>query len=180
MKNHLKPRDFTLLWNLTNKNPPFLCVTIPHPHPPPTISIASGVYTAFPQITQKILIKGTWHWLEAITIILGSLKIFTFTETTTLFRTIIFSQSPKFQFSSPILYGLCVSINAHHFFMWKKFICVDCYTGRLTFSNILLHKRAIRWILVVSQAEMRKGECVSEVAAYEGHLIVINYWREIL
>ena len=27
---------------------------------------------------------------------------------------------------------------------------------------------------------MRKDECVSEVAAYEGNLIVINYWREIL
>ena len=59
-------------------------------------------------------------------------------------------------------------------------MCVDCYTGRLTFSNIILYKRAIRWILIASQAEMRKDECVSEVAAYEGNLIVINYWREIL
>ena len=49
---------------------------------------------------------------------------------------------------------------------------VDCYIGRLTFSNITLHKRAI---LVASQAEMRKDECMSEVAAYEWNLIVINY-----
>ena len=85
--------------------------------------------------------------------------IFTFRETTTHFRAIIFSQSSRFQFSSPILDGLCVSFNVHHFFMRKQFICIDCYTGRLTFSNIILHKKAIRWILVASQAEMRKDEC---------------------
>ena len=72
------------------------------------------------------------------------LKIFTFKETITHFRTIIFSQSPRFQFSSPILDGLSVFFNAHHFFMRKQFMCVDCYTGRLTFSNIILHKTAIR------------------------------------
>ena len=55
----------------------------------------------------------------------------------THFRTIIFSQSPRFQFPSPILDGLCVSFNAHHFFMEKQFMCVDCYKGRLTFSNII-------------------------------------------
>ena len=67
------------------------------------------------------------------------------------------------QFSSPI-------------FMW-----VYCYIGRFTSSNIILHKRAVRWILVASQAEMRKGECVPEVVAYESNLIVMmNYWREIL
>ena len=65
------------------------------------------------------------------------LKIFTFKETITHFRTIIFSQSPRFQFSSPILDGLSVFFNAHHFFMRKQFMCVDCYTGRLTFSNII-------------------------------------------
>ena len=54
-------------------------------------------------------------------------------------------------------------------------MCVDCYTGRLTFSNIILHKRAIRRISVDSQAEMRKDECVPEVVAYEWNLIVINY-----
>ena len=72
------------------------------------------------------------------------LKIFAFRETITLFRTIIFSQSSRLQFSSPILDGLCVSFNVHHFFMRKQFICIDCYTGRLTFSNIILHKKAIR------------------------------------
>ena len=83
------------------------------------------------------------------------LKIFFFRETITHFRTIIFSQSPRFQFSSPILDGLCVSFNAHQFFMQKQFMCVDYYTGGLTFSNFILHKKAIRWILVDSQAEMR-------------------------
>ena len=99
-------------------------------------SVASGVYTTFLQITQKILITDTCHWLEPITVILGFLKIFTFSETITHFRTILFFQSPKFQFSSPILDRLCVSFNAHHFFMRKQFMCVDCYTGRLTFSSI--------------------------------------------
>ena len=77
---------------------------------------------------------------------------------------------------------MCFSFNVHHFFMRKQFMCADCYTGRLTFSNIILHKRAIRWILVASQAAMRKYECVSEVVQYEPYewnLIVINYWREI-
>ena len=137
-------------------------------------------YTALPQTTQKILITNTCYWLEQITVILGLLKIFNFIEKITHFRTITFSQSQRFQFSSPILDGLCVSFNAHHFFMRKQFMCVDCYTGRLTFSNIILHKRAIRWILVASQAEMRKDECVPEVVAYEWNLIVINYLRGIL
>ena len=92
----------------------------------------------------------------------------------------IFFQSRRFQFSSPIFDGLCVFFNAHHLLMQKQFMCVDCYTGRLTFSNIIVHKRAIRWILVASLAEMRKDECVPRVVAYEGKLIVRNYWREIL
>ena len=108
------------------------------------------------------------------------LKIFTLRETITDFRTIFFSQIPKFQFSSPILDGLCVSFSNHHFFMRKQFLCVDCYTGRLTFSNIILHKRAIRWILVASQAEMRKDKCMPEVLAYKWNLKAMNYWREIL
>ena len=58
--------------------------------------------------------------------------------------------------------------------------CVDCYTGKFTLSNIILHKRAIGWTLVASQAEMRKDECMSLVVAYQRNLIVINYWREIL
>ena len=108
------------------------------------------------------------------------LKIFTFRETITHFRTRIFSQRSRFQFSSSILDGLCVSFNVHHFFLRKQFIWVDCYTGRLTFSNIILHKKAIRWILLASQAEMRKGKCVPDVVAYDWNLIVKNYWKEIL
>ena len=54
-------------------------------------------------------------------------------------------------------------------------MCIDCYIGRLTFSNIILHKRVIRQILVPSQAEIRKDECVPEVVARDGNLIVINY-----
>ena len=73
-----------------------------------------------------------------------------------------------------------VSFNVHHFFMRKQFMCVGCYTGRLAFSNVILQQRAIRWILVASQAETRKDGCVPEVVAYEGNLILINYWREIL
>ena len=37
------------------------------------------------------------------------LKIFTFRETIPYFRPMIFSQSPRFQFWSPIFDGLCVS-----------------------------------------------------------------------
>ena len=40
------------------------------------------------------------------------LKIFTFRETIPHFRPMIFSQSPRFQFWSPIFDGLCVSFNA--------------------------------------------------------------------
>ena len=59
--------------------------------------------------------------------------------------------------------------------MQKQFMCVDCYTGRLTFSNIILHKTAIRWILLVaSQADMRKDEHVTGAVAYEGKLIEIT------
>ena len=44
------------------------------------------------------------------------------------------------------------TFNAHHFLMREQFMCADCYTGRLTFTNIILHKNNIR-----------KGECVPEV-----------------
>ena len=64
-------------------------------NPLPLNSIASGVYTAFLQITQKILITDTCHWLEPITVILGFLKIFTFSETITHFRTILFFSKSK-------------------------------------------------------------------------------------
>ena len=43
--------------------------------------------------------KITCHWLEPITVILSFLKIFNFRETIAHFRTIIFLQSPGFQFS---------------------------------------------------------------------------------
>ena len=154
----------------------FLCVT----EPPFPNSVPLELYTAFAQITQKIIITATCHWLEPITIILGFLKTFTFRGASTHFRTIVFSHNPRFQFSSPTLDGLCVSFNAHHFFMQKPLMCVHCYTGRSILSSIILYKRAIRWILVARQAEMRKDECVPEVVAYEENLIVINYWREIL
>ena len=71
----------------------FLCVTVTPLHPK---SVSLGVYTAFPQITQKLLITDTCRWLEPITVILGSLKIFTFREAINHFRTTIFSQSPRF------------------------------------------------------------------------------------
>ena len=147
-------------------------------NPPSPKSVASGVYTAFPQITQKILITDTCHCLIPIPVILGFWK-YSLLKKQSL-GTIIFSQSPRFQFSSPILDGLSVFFNAHHFFMRKQFMCVDCYTGRLTFSNIILHKRAVRWILVASHAEMRKDKFVPEFVAYKWNLIIINYWREIL
>ena len=63
-------------------------------HPFPTKSVASGVYTTFPQITQKILTTDTYSWLETIIVILGFLKIFTFRETITHFRT----EGSNFQF----------------------------------------------------------------------------------
>ena len=150
MKSRPKPRDFSLLWKLVNNIQSFLRVTVTSF---PLKSVASGVYTAFPQITQKILTIDTCDWLVPITVFLGYWK-HSLLEKQSL-RTIIFSQSSRFQFSSPILGGLCVSFNAHHFFMGKQFMYVDCYTGRLTFSNIILHKRAIRWILVTSQTEMK-------------------------
>ena len=98
-KNHLKKKLAIF----------FVCNQTPPPSPPP--SVPSGVCTAFPQINQKLLITNTCHWLESITVILGVLKIFTSRETITHFRTIIFSQSPMFQFSSAILDGLCFSFN---------------------------------------------------------------------
>ena len=72
IKTHLKKRPlfFVCHRNLTPSPPP--------PAPPKKKTVASGVYTAFPQITQKILITDTCHLLEPITVILGFLKIFTF------------------------------------------------------------------------------------------------------
>ena len=84
-----------------------------------------------------------------------------------------------FFLKSPILGGLCISFKTCHFFMWIQFMCVDCYIGKFTLSNIILYKRAIRWTLVASQAETRKDECMIGAVAYEWNLIVINYWREI-
>ena len=77
-------------------------------------SVASRVYTAFPQITQKILITDTCHCLVPITVIPGFWKYSLLKKQT--IGTILFSQSPRFRFSSPILDGLSVFFNAHHFF----------------------------------------------------------------
>ena len=150
-----------------------MCVTVT---PLPPKSVVSLVYTAFPQINQKILIADTCQWLELVAVILGFLKIFTSKETTTHFRTIIFSPKARFKSLSPTLEGLCVSFNAHHFFMWKQFMCVDDYTGRLILSSIILHII----LLLASQAQIRKDKCVPEVVPYKWNLIAINYWREIL
>ena len=136
----------------------------------------SGVCTAFPQVTQKILITDTCHPLEPVTVILGFWK-YTLLEKQSVISEFHFRKSKVSIFKSNFGW---VGFNAHHFFMQKQFMCVDCYTRRLTFFNVSLHKRAIRWILVASQAEMRKDECVPEIVAYEWNLVVINYWREIL
>ena len=64
--------NFPIKTHLKKKNmQSFLCDTVTLLPPD---SVASGVYTAFPQITQKILITNTCHWLEPITVILGFLK----------------------------------------------------------------------------------------------------------
>ena len=149
-----------------------MCVTVTQSLPPN--SIASGVYTAFPQITQKILITDTCHWLEPITVILGFWKYTLLEKQSVISSEFHFRKSKVSIFKSNFGW---VGFNAHHFFMQKQFMCVDCYTGRLTISNIILHKRVIRWILVASQTEMRKDKFVPEVAAYEGNLIVINYFN---
>ena len=143
MKNHTKPRDFSLLWKtcFKKKVQSFLRVTLTPLFPK---SVVSGVYTTFPQKTQKSLITDSCHWLESLTVILGFWKYSFFRETIIHFRTITFSKSLSFQFSIPILDGLWVSFNPHHFFMRKQFMCVGCCTGRLTFSNIILYKRGIR------------------------------------
>ena len=49
---------------------------------PPKLG-ASRVYITFLQITQKILTKDIFHWLELITEILSFLQIFTVRKTTT-------------------------------------------------------------------------------------------------
>ena len=72
IKNHLKPRDFSLPGKLANKSHlkktcNFFCVTVTSI---PSKPVASEVYTASPQITQKILITDTCHWLEPVTVIL--------------------------------------------------------------------------------------------------------------
>ena len=126
------------------KHANFLWVTVT---PLPPKSVASGVYTAFPQITQKILVTDTCHWQEPVTVILGFLKIFTLWDAIKHFRTIIF-----FSKSNILIIWNLGTFNAHHFLMREQFMCADCYTGRLTFSNIILHKNNIR-----------KGECVPEV-----------------
>ena len=184
MKNHPKTRDFSLLWKIVNKNPlqnnvqSFLRVTVtPLPLPPPPFTQISR-FRSMQRLSSNNSENTNCHWLVPITAILGFWKYSILRKL--LPRTIFFSQSPRFQFSCPILDGLTVTFNARHFFMRKQFMCVDCYTGRLIFFNIIRHNRAIRRILVASQAEVRKDDCVPEVVAYEWNLIVINHWREIL
>ena len=155
----------------------FLRVTVT---PLPPKSVASGVYTAFAQITQKILFTDTCHWLEPITVILSFWKYLLLDKQPLFSELQFFLKIQSSNFQVQFWMDCKFSFNAHHFFMRKQFTCVDCYTGRLTFSNIILRKRVIRWIWVASQAETRKDKCVPELVAYEWNLIVINYWREIL
>ena len=58
----------------------YFCVT---PSYPPKKSGTSRVWITFPQITQKILTKDIFHWLELITEILSFLLIFSVRKTTT-------------------------------------------------------------------------------------------------
>ena len=158
MKNHPKTRNFSLLWKIVNKNPlqnnvqSFLRVTVT----PPFTQISR--FRSMQRLSSNNSENTNCHWLVPITAILGFWKYSILRKL--LPRTIFFSQSPRFQFSCPILDGLSVTFNARHFFMQKQFMCVDCYTGRLIFFNIIRHNRAIRRILVTSRAEMRKDDCV--------------------
>ena len=165
MKNHLKWRDFSLLRKRANKNPiknvqSFLCVTVTCPLPPsPQISCFRSVHCLSSNNSENtnhrhLPLNGTDHCNSRL------YENIHFWRNNCSFQNYNFLSKSKVQFSIPILDGLCVSFNAHHFFVQKQFMWVDCYTGRLTFSDIILHKRAIRWILVASQAEMRKDECV--------------------
>ena len=74
-------------------------------HNPPSSQISHfrSLHHLFSNNNSEILMTDTCHWLKPITVILGFLKIFTRRETITHFRIIIFTQSPRFQFSSPIL-----------------------------------------------------------------------------
>ena len=77
MKNHLNEGTsacyeiLPIKTHLKKNVQSFLCVTVTRLLPK---SVASGVSTAFPQITLKILIIGTCHWLEPINVILGFWK----------------------------------------------------------------------------------------------------------
>ena len=115
----------------------FLHVTVT---PLPPKSVSSGVYTAFPQVTQKILITDTCQWLEPITVILGFWK-YTVLEKQSVISEFHFRKSKFSIFKSNFGW---IGFNAHHFFIRKQFMHVDCYTCRLTFSNVFLDKRAIR------------------------------------
>ena len=158
MKNHPKTRDFSLLWKIANKNllqnnvQSFLRVTVI----PPFTQISR--FRSMQRLSSNNSENTNCHWLVPITAILGFWKYSILRKL--LPRTIFFSQSPRFQFSCRILDGLSATFNARHFFMRKQFVCVDCYTGRLIFFNIIWYNRAIRRILVASQAEMRKDDCV--------------------
>ena len=79
----------------------FVCVIITPPSS--QISHFRSLHHLFSNNNSEILMTDTCHWLKPITVILGFLKIFTRRETITHFRIIIFTQSPRFQFSSPIL-----------------------------------------------------------------------------
>ena len=57
---------------------------------------ASRVFITFPQITQKILTKDMFHWLELITEILSFLQIFSVRKATAQFF-IILETLPKYQ-----------------------------------------------------------------------------------
>ena len=62
--------------------------------PLPPKSVSSEVYTAFPQITQKIVITDTCHWLVPITVILGFWK-HTVLEKQSLFQNYNFFRKSK-------------------------------------------------------------------------------------
>ena len=58
---------------------------------------ASRVYITFPQITQKILTRDIFPWLEMITEILGSLQVFSLKKTTTQLFLNVSETLPKYQ-----------------------------------------------------------------------------------
>ena len=172
MKNHLRPRDFSLLWKLANMSHRAIFFVCNRNPPSPKISFFRSLHRLSSnnsEITnhRHLPLTGTDHCNSRLS------------ENIHFYRSNQSSQNYNFFSKSKILFIWNLgTFNTHHFFMRKHFMYVDCYTISWV-SPLLFYTReqSDKYWLSVKLKWGRANVC-QKFKDVKGRLVVISiYWR---